>query len=191
MSGFYGYNGKILRVNLTTGQTRTEILDPKTARKYFGGTGLGIKILYEEVQPGVEWSDPENRVIIASGPLGGTRVMGSACVTLVTKGAITGGPTATQTNGYMGAFLRFCGFDAVIIQGKAEKLSYLYIHDGQAEIRDAAALAGQSTWDTEDLVKKELGDNAECHECLRHRSGWGKPGALCRIYRRPRPFRQP
>ncbi len=157
MGGFYGYNGQILRVNLTTGQTSAVTLDPKTARKYFGGTGLGIKILYEEVPPGVEWSDPENRVIIASGPLGGTRVMGSATVTLVTKGAITSGPTATQTNGYLGAFLRFCGFDAIIIQGKAEKLSYLYIHDGKAEIRDAAALAGQSIWDTEDLIKKELG----------------------------------
>lgn len=157
MDGFYGYNGKILRVDLTTGQTSTKILDPETARKYFGGTGLGIKILYEEVSPGVKWSDPENRIIIASGPLGGTRVMGSATVTLVTKGAITDGPTATQTNGYMGAFLRFCGFDAVIIQGKAKKLSYLYINDGQAEIHDATALAGKSTWDTEDLVKKELG----------------------------------
>lgn len=157
MSGFYGYNGKILRVDLSNGQTSAEILDPRTARKYFGGTGLGIKILYDEVPSGVEWSDPENRVIIASGPLGGTRVMGSATVTLVTKGAITGGPSATQANGYLGAFLRFCGFDAVIIQGRAEKLSYLYIHDGQAEIRDAAFVAGQSTWDTEDIIKKELG----------------------------------
>jgi aldehyde:ferredoxin oxidoreductase len=157
LSGFYGYNGQILRVDLTNGRTSIDTLDEKTARKYFGGTGLGVKILYEEVPPGVEWSDPQNRVIIASGPLGGTRVMGSATVTLVTRGAITGGPSATQTNGYMGAFLRMAGFDAIIIQGKAEKLSYLYIHDGQAEIRDAAALKGQSTWDTEDLVKKELG----------------------------------
>jgi aldehyde:ferredoxin oxidoreductase len=157
MDGYYGYNGKILRVDLTTRETSIEDLDERTARKYLGGTGLGAKILYEEVPPGVEWSDPENRVIIASGPLGGTRVMGSATVTLVTKGAITGGPTATQANGYMGAFLRFAGFDAVIVQGKAEKLSYLYVHDGQAEIRDATFLAGKSTWDTEDLVKKELG----------------------------------
>lgn len=157
MGGFYGYNGKILRVDLTAGEIRTEDLDEETARRYFGGTGLGAKILYQEVPPGVDWPDPENRVIIASGPLGGTRVMGSATVTVVTKGAITGGPTATQANGYMGAFLRFAGFDAIIIQGKAEKLSYLYIHDGQAEIRDAASLAGQSTWDTEDLIKKEFG----------------------------------
>ena len=157
MGSFYGYNGKILRVDLTAGRVWTENLDETTARRYFGGTGLGAKILYEEVPPGVEWSDPENRVIIASGPLGGTRVMGSATVTLVTKGAITGGPTATQANGYLGAFLRHAGFDAIIIQGKAEKLSYLYVHDGAGEIRDAASLAGQSTWDTEDLIKKELG----------------------------------
>ncbi|MFC1949765.1 aldehyde ferredoxin oxidoreductase family protein [Chloroflexota bacterium] len=157
MSKFPGYNGQILRVDLTRQQITEEELDQETARKYFGGTGLGISILYKEVPPGVQWSDPENRIIFASGPLGGTRVMGSGNFTVVTKGAMTEGPTATQANGYFGAFLRFAGFDAIIIQGKAKELTYLFISDGKAELKDASSLSGKDTWETEESIKAELG----------------------------------
>jgi len=157
MSKFSGYNGKILRIDLTRRQITEEGLDQETARKYFGGTGLGISILYKEVPPGVGWSDPENRIIFASGPLGGTRVMGSGNFTVVTKGAMTEGPTATQANGYFGAFLRIAGFDAIIVQGKAERLSYLYVSNGKAELKDASSLSGKDTWETEESIKAELG----------------------------------
>ena len=157
MEQVYGYAGKILRVNLSEKQLIAESEDPNILRKFLGGMGLGSRILYDEVTPGVKWSDPGNRIIFASGPLGGTSVRGSGTFCAVTKGALTEGPTATQANGYLGAYMRSAGFDAVIIQGKADKLCYLYIHDGQAELRDAKHLAGKDTWETEELIKEELG----------------------------------
>lgn len=145
MEPIYGYAGSILRVDLSKGQLRTEREDPAMLRKYLGGSCLGAKVIYEEVPYGVEWSDPENRIIIAAGPLGGTRVKGSATISIITKGALTNGAASTQANGFFGAFLKFAGFDGIIIQGRAEHLCYLYIHDGKAELRDAQHLAGYPT----------------------------------------------
>lgn len=153
-----GFTGKILRVDLTKQLTTVENLDEEVLRKYMGGTGLGIKILYEEVPPGVAWADPENRLILASGPLGGTKVSGSGAFSTVTKGALTNGAAASQANGFFGAYLKLCGFDGIIVQGAAKELTYLYISpEGIAEIRDATHLAGKDTWETEDIIKEELG----------------------------------
>lgn len=157
MSPLFGYHGKILRADLSKPEFTIFSEDQSVLRKYVGGAALGAKYLYEEVPPGVAWSDPANRIILASGPLGGTSVMGSGTFCAVTKGARTNGATSTQSNGYLGAYMRFAGFDAVIIQGKAERLSYLYIHDGTAELRDARHLAGKDTWEVEDLIKQEVG----------------------------------
>ncbi len=161
MEQVYGHTGKILRVNLSRGEFGIETEAPATLRKYLGGVGLGANILYHEVPPGAGWSDPENRIILASGPLGGTKVMGSGNFSVVTRGALTDGPTSTQANGYFGAYIKFAGFDAVIVQGKAPELCYIYIHDGQAELRDAGHLAGKDTWETEDLIKEELGFSSQ------------------------------
>ena len=115
------YTGKILKVDLTNNLITEDVLDPRVMRKYVGGTGIGARILYDEVPPGVEWSDPENRLILASGPLGGTRVQGSGTFSVVTKGCLTNGATATQANGFFGAFLRFNGFIAVVFQGISDR----------------------------------------------------------------------
>ena len=152
-----GYAGKLLRVDLTGGQTSEDILYEDTLKKYIGGTGLGMKILYEEVSPDIEWSDPENRLVLASGPLGGTRVGGSGTFSVVTKGALTNGATSSQANGLLGAYLRFNGFDGIILQGAARRPVYLYIHDGVAELKDAGHLMGKDVWETEDIIKEEVG----------------------------------
>jgi aldehyde:ferredoxin oxidoreductase len=153
----YGYAGKILRVDLSTGDIRPEELLEADAKKFIGGTGLGAKFLYEEVPPGVEWSDPENRMIWATGPLGGTKVSGTGTFSVVTKGPMTNLAGATQANGFLGAFLKFSGFDALVIQGAAPQWSYLYIHDGKAELRGAIYLLGKDTWETEEAIAEELG----------------------------------
>ena len=159
MSTLYGYAGKLLRVDLTSEQITEEIIDEETARKYIGGTGIGANYLYKEVPAGVEWSDEANRMIIATGPLGGTTVGGSGTISVVTKGALTNGAVASQTNGFFGAFLKFAGYDGIILQGRAKRWVYLYIHNGQAELRDASHLVGKDTYDTCDLVRAELGQN--------------------------------
>ena len=152
-----GYAGKILRVDLSQERVWAEDLDEATARRWLGGVGLGAKILYDEVPPGVAWDDPENRFIISGGPLAGTRVVGSGTISVVTKGCLTNGATSTQANGYMGAYMKFSGYDAIVIQGKARRWLYLHLHDGQAELKEASHLLGKDTWDTDDALKGELG----------------------------------
>lgn len=152
-----GYVGKILRVDLTEKKIATERLDPATMAGYVGGTGFGAKILYQEVPPEVTWDDPRNRLILASGPLAGTRVYGSGTFCAVTKGPMTNLAGASQANGFFGAYLKTAGFDAVIIHGRSPDLVYLYIHDGRAELRDARTLAGKDTLETEKAILDELG----------------------------------
>jgi aldehyde:ferredoxin oxidoreductase len=151
-----GYAGKLLRVNLSRLESNSEILNSEVLRKYMGGAALGIKYIYDEVPPGVEWSDPENRLFLGTGPLTGTRVGGSGSIAVVTKGPLTNGIGSTQANGFFGAFLKFSGFDAINLQGKATKWTYLYIHNSMAEFRDATHLAGLNTFDTDGAIKKEL-----------------------------------
>ena len=129
---------RILRVDLTRKIVTEEVLSEDFVRDYIGGTGLGARILYDEVPPGVEWDHPENRVILASGPLGGTRMGGSGIFSLVTKGPLSNGATSTQANGYLGAYLRFNGLIGLVLQGASEHWVYLHIHDGKAEINNAA-----------------------------------------------------
>ena len=156
-ANLYGTTGKFLRVDLSEGRIWEESLDENTLRKYLGGTSLGVKYLYDEVDPEMEWSDPQNRLFIGSGVLGGTRIPGSGAFSMVTKGAFNNGVASTQANGTLGAYLKFSGFDAILIQGAALDWKYLYVHDGTAELRDAGHLVGQGYWEVEDSIKKELG----------------------------------
>jgi len=149
--------GKILRVDLTRGSLQDEPLDPVLVDMYAGGSGFGAEYLYREVPPGVAWDDPENRIILASGPLAGTVVPGSGTFSLITKGPMTNLAVTTQANGFWGAYLKFAGYDALIIQGRSPKWVYLHIGDGKAELRDASSLIGKDTWEIEEVVKKELG----------------------------------
>ena len=125
MTRLYGYGGKLLRIDLTNEKVTEENLDEATLRKWVGGTGLGAKYLFDEVPAGVGWADEKNRLILASGPLGGTRIGGSGNVSVVTKGALTTGAAACQANGFFGAYLRFSGTDGIILQGKARRWLYL------------------------------------------------------------------
>jgi aldehyde:ferredoxin oxidoreductase len=152
----HGYAGKILKVDLTIGDITAELLNESLLRKYIGGASLGIKFIFDEVPPNVKWADPENRLFLGSGPLGGTRVGGSGSIAVVTKGALTNGMASSQANGFFGAFLRFSGFDGIVLQGAAPSWVYLYIHDGVAEIRDAAHLVGKNTLEVEQIIKEEL-----------------------------------
>lgn len=153
----WGYMGKILRVDLTDGSVREEPLEAETAEKYLGGSGFGVEYLYREVPPGVEWDDPENRIIMASGPIGGVPLAGAGAFSLVTKGPMTNLGVTTQANGFWGAFLKFAGYDALIIQGRSPKWVYLSIGEGKAELHDAAAILGTDTWQMEDAIRQSLG----------------------------------
>jgi aldehyde:ferredoxin oxidoreductase len=152
-----GYAGRLLRVDLSTGALQCQPLDEALLKKWVGGVGLGAQILYDEVPPGVEWSDPENRLIWTSGPLAGSGVCGAATFNVVTKGPMTNLAGSSQANGFFGAYLKFSGFDGIVLQGAAPHLVYLWIHRGRAEIRDGRHLAGKDAFVVEETIRNELG----------------------------------
>jgi aldehyde:ferredoxin oxidoreductase len=151
------YAGKILRVDLASGRIWTEAPDADWLRRWVGGVGFGAKILYDEVPPEVNWDDPENRLILATGPLAGTPIWGTGTLAVVTRGAMTNGATSTQANGFFGACLKYSGYDAIVLQGRAPAWKYLYIRDDQVELCDAADLLGMDTWETQDLLQARYG----------------------------------
>jgi aldehyde:ferredoxin oxidoreductase len=152
-----GYLGKMLRVDLSARKITMEELGQSFIEKWVGGVGFGARYLYEEVPPGVEWSDPKNRLIWTSGPLAGSGVSGAGTFNVASKGPMTNLAGCSQANGFFGAYLKFSGFDGIIFQGKASDLVYLWVKDGKAEIRDARHLAGKDVWETEDTLGKDLG----------------------------------
>jgi aldehyde:ferredoxin oxidoreductase len=151
-----GYTSRILRADLTDQRIESEVIDESTLRKSVGGASLGIKLMYDEVPPGVEWNDPGNRLFIGTGPLGGSRIEGSGSIAVVTKGALTNGIASSQANGFIGRNLKTAGFDAIVVQGASDQEVYLHVHDGTAELKDARHLAGKDTYSTETAIKKEL-----------------------------------
>jgi len=152
-----GIMGRIVRVDLTSERLSVEPLTASVARQWIGGTGLGARTLYDEVPAGVEWDDPENRLIIAAGPLAGTKVHGAGTYSAVTKGPMTNLLGATQANGFFGAYLKQNGYDAIILQGQARRWLYLFIAEGVLELRSADHLLGKDTWETEGALLAELG----------------------------------
>ncbi len=154
-----GYTGRILRVDLTRGTIGHDDLDEATIRRWVGGTGFGVHYLTQLCPPGTAWDAPENPVIIASGPMAGTKVSGTGLVSAVFKGPMTGQAGATQANGYLGVFLRQNGYDGMVITGRADRLVYLHVHDGIAELRDAGEYRGADTWTLEDRLRAAHGTN--------------------------------
>ncbi|MBI2466633.1 MAG: hypothetical protein HYV62_02235 [Candidatus Rokubacteria bacterium] len=152
-----GYAGRLLRVDLSRGRTWAQPWTPEEMRFYLGGAGLGAKILWEEVSPRADWDHPDNRLVLATGPLAGLPVWGTGGLTVVTRGALTNGATSTQANGFFGANLKYSGYDAIVVQGRAPRWVYLLIHDDRVELRDASHLLGKDTWETQDALAAELG----------------------------------
>ena len=152
-----GWNGKTLRVNLTTGTSSVEPIPRDWLAEYVGGRGLGDRYLYEEVDPTVDPLAPENKLIFATGPLTGTPVPCGARYMVITKGALTNAITTSNSGGHWGPELKFAGYDVLIVEGKSPQPVYLFIHDDQVEIRDATKYWGQGVNYTEDNLRSELG----------------------------------
>jgi aldehyde:ferredoxin oxidoreductase len=155
----FAYAGKILRVNLTTGKVSTEPLSEKLAKDYIGGIGLGIKLLMDNSKPGTDPFDPDNPIIYLTGPLTGTLgPTGGNSYAVVSKSPATGGVANAEAHGFFGPDLKRAGYDAVIITGKADKLSYLWIDDDNVKIMNAEHMKGKSPYETDMQIREELGD---------------------------------
>jgi len=156
-----GYMGKILFINLSTGEIREETPEESLYRDFMGGYGIGARILYSRQKAGVDPLGPENTLGLVTGPLTGTPATTGARYQAVAKSPLTGGWGDANSGGYFGPHLKFAGYDGVFFNGIADKPVYLFIDNGKAELRDASHLWGKDTYETEDMLKAELGDEVE------------------------------
>jgi aldehyde:ferredoxin oxidoreductase len=153
-----GYNGKILRVNLSNRSISTEAIAPLFCRKYLGGAGFITYFLWKELSAGIDPLGPENKLIFAVGPLTGVNLPGSGRNCVGAKSPLTGSLAKSEVGEVWGSEFRRAGFDAVIVEGKADKPVYLWIHDGEVSIREASRLWGQKTKEAQQAIRAELGD---------------------------------
>lgn len=154
----YGYMGKILRVNLTRERILEEPLPEDVAKKYVGGATLAAKILFDELKPGVDPLGPENKLVIAPGVISGIPFSGNSRYAVCAKTPLSYAWGESLSGGYIAWKMKQAGFDAIVIEGAAKTPVWLYVNQGKAELRDASKYWGQSTADTEEGIKKGLGD---------------------------------
>lgn len=153
-----GYMGRILRVNLSIGKISSEPLQEDVARKYIGGRGLSAKILFDELKPGIDPLGPDNKIVVASGPMGAIPFSGNSRFSVCAKSPLGLGWGESYSGGYMSPKIKQSGFDAFIIEGVSKTPVWLYVNEGKAELRDASKYWGKSTEEAENGIKKELGD---------------------------------
>jgi len=189
----FSLGGKVAWIDLSKNQVKIE--STKKYKKYIGGRGVGSYLVYKEVPETAHPLSPDNIITFNTGPLTGTLSPSAGRINISTKNVATHGISFSNAGGHFAPELKYAGFDHLIIKGKAEKPVYLFIHDNEIEIRSAEHLWGKDTWETEELIMKELadkkihvaaigqaGENLVTMACImfdRSRaSGWGGCGAV-------------
>ncbi|MBM4457067.1 MAG: aldehyde ferredoxin oxidoreductase family protein [Chloroflexi bacterium] len=154
----HGYHGKILHVDLTAGALTVEEPGEAIYRKYLGGTGLGAYYLFKHTPPHADPLGPENTLSLITGPVAGAAIPGQSRVGAIAVSPLTGVVGEASGGGFWAAELKNTGFDGIVIRGQAARPVYLWVHDGQAELRDAASLWGKFAAEVEDAIRGELSD---------------------------------
>jgi aldehyde:ferredoxin oxidoreductase len=153
------YTGKILYVDLTAGNSRVAGFDEAFAKAYIGGTGFGLKMLIDHLKPDTDPFAPENPLIYVSGAVSGTIVPCTAAkFGVFAKSPATGMLGEGYSTGRWGASLRMAGYDIIVITGKSPKPVYIWIDNASVQIRSASHLWGKTTWEVEQMIRDELGD---------------------------------
>jgi len=151
----HGWNGKLLRVDLTKGKAVPQKYDANFAETFLGGRGFAAKILWDELKPGMDPLSPENRLIFAAGPLTAFPLPSSGKLLVAAKSPLTGGYGDGNLGTHATVQMRRTGYDAIVIQGKASKSTILYINDAETEFVDARDHWGRGSFQTEKRLKKE------------------------------------
>ena len=151
--------GRILHVNLTTGVLEDEYPSESFFRTYLGGSAMGLYYILKGMQPGTDGLDPANVLTVMDSLLTGAPISGQSRVTVNARSPLTGGIGDSQGGGFFPAEMRFAGFDGLVITGRHAEPVYLWLHDGEAELRPAGHLWGRTTSEVDDLLKEELGDD--------------------------------
>jgi len=154
----HAYGGKILRVNLSSGEIRTEpTLD--YAKECLGSEGIAAKILYDELREWVTPYEPANKLIFGVGALVGTTAPAASKMNAVTLNTLTGGWGTSFSDTYTGGELKCAGYDSIVIEGRAPTPVWLWVRDNRVELKKADYLWGKTTWETEDELRRELGES--------------------------------
>lgn len=156
---FYGTTGKVLRIDLTSGRWDVETLPADFYRRYPGGKALAGYILLNELTAGVDPLSPENVLVVANGLLTGAPVSTATRYIVSAKSPLTNAYGESEAGGFWGPELKMAGFEAIVIKGRAEKPTYLWVHDGQAELRSAEHLWGRDPAEVQADIRDELGDD--------------------------------
>ncbi len=154
----YGYHGKILHVNLDKERIEIESPDDSFYRKYIGGSALGAYYLLKQTPSNISPFDPRNTLVFALSILTGAPISGQSRMTMVAKSPLTEAIGDSQCGGFFPAEMKFSGFDAIVVVGQAKSPKYLWIHDGEAELRDASRIWGCLTGKAEMIIRDELDD---------------------------------
>ena len=151
-----GYMNRVLRVNLSDRSFREVPLSEDLMHDFVGGRGFGIKLLYDDLKANSDPLGEENEIIFVAGPLAGTNAQSFSRWKIFFKSPLTGGYFMSSGGGYFASELKYAGFDAVIVKGKADSPVFLWINDGKYELRDASYLWGLDCADTHTLIREEL-----------------------------------
>jgi len=160
-----GYAGKILYIDLTKSKVNSKSIDTGVAKKFIGGKGLAAKLLYDLLQPKIDPFSPDNILVFATGPVNGTIWPGNKNI-VATKSPLTHIYMDSYFSGGFGPELKYAGYDALVIKGKADKPIYLSIDDANVEFRDASHIWGKTTYETYKIVKEELRDDTVKIVCI-------------------------
>ena len=155
----FGWTGRILRIDLSKMKYHIDKLPEEILGMFIGGRGIAIKILWDELYPGIDPYSPYNKLVIAAGPLSGLPAPSSGKLVVASKSPLTNGYGDGNIGTLASVHIRKAGYDAIVIEGKAEKPTYIYIEDDKIEFKDARDLWGLDTFKTEDYLIKEHGKN--------------------------------
>jgi len=155
------YTGKLLRIDLSNRQSHTEDIPEQLMKDFLGGRGVAVKYLYDELKPGIEPLGADNKLLLMMGPLGATTAMSVSRIALVTKSPLTGTIAKSVMGGNFGAYLKFAGFDGIIVEGEAEKPTYVHIDKDGVHILDADGLWGLDTQETHVKLRQRHGKSTQ------------------------------
>jgi len=161
-----GFTGKIADVDLTNGTVEIIETPADLKKNYLGGRGFGVKIVADRVDPETDPLGPENVLVFAAGPTTGTGIPLGSRYMIAAKSPLNDTLMSANSGGTWGWKLKKAGFDAVILNGRAEKPVYIYLHDGEVEVRDASAYWGMDTWEATDALLRDVGDDRAKVACI-------------------------
>ena len=161
-----GYMGRVLRVDLTTGELWDEDLNEEHCRAFVGGSGLAARLIYDMVDAHTDPLGPENPLIFMTGPLVGTAVPSSGRCSVCAISPLTGIWGEANTGGFIGSEMRFAGYDGIVISGQAAKPAWISIVEGKAQLHDATEVWGADSYATQEWVRKAMGDAKARVACI-------------------------